>query len=49
MSTLSSTDSPEDTDAALEAEAAISDQVLRLAGIALLALGIAGAYAILTV
>ncbi|MFM8612497.1 MAG: hypothetical protein ACKOD0_07365 [Actinomycetota bacterium] len=37
-----------DADAALEDEAAISDQVLRLAGIALLALGVAGAYAILT-
>jgi uncharacterized protein YjeT (DUF2065 family) len=36
-----------DEDHMIQAEQAISDQLLRLAGIALLALGVAGAYAML--
>lgn len=48
MGTHSSDHRTEDADHACEVGAAISEQLLRLTAIALLALGIAGVYAILT-
>jgi len=48
MGTRSSHSRTEDADHACEVGTAISEQLLRLTAIALLALGIAGVYAILT-